>query len=419
MRILVLCLALFISLASYAQRECASHNYSQALRNSDPAIAKALDAAAAFNGRVELAAGANRESGTISEPVIRIPVVVHVLYNTASQNIPDAQIKSQIEALNRDFRRKNFDTANTPNRFKSIAADISIEFVLATADPKGMATSGIVRKATTVSNWTSDDKIKFAAQGGDDAWDSKSYLNIWVGNMRSLLGYSSAPGCPANRDGLVIATAAFGTMNISSSFNMGRTAVHEAGHWLGLKHTWGDTYCGDDGVDDTPKQGNYTTGCPSGFRTSCSNGSLGDMYMNYMDFTNDACLNLFTKGQKEKMRTQFTMGGSRARMLVSKGLSAPWEIGYTEAAAAESTPVTNAAISTYPNPAKSFIILNTGTETWIGRSVRILNVSGAVIKQVIISSRSQRIDIAALSPGAYIIQGEAGGQKMTQRFVKL
>ena len=415
MRILVLCIAILSSFASYAQRECASHTYSQNLRNSDAAIARAMDAAAAFEGSLELSTGAN---GTISEPVIRIPVVIHVLYNTPSQNISDAQIKSQIDALNRDFRRKNSDTANTPSRFKSIAADVAIEFVLATVDTKGQASNGIIRKATAVKDWTSDDKIKFTAQGGSDAWDSKNYLNIWVGNMRSLLGYSSAPGCPANRDGLVIATSAFGTVNVSGSFNMGRTAVHEAGHWLGLKHTWGDTYCGDDSIDDTPKQGNYTTGCPSGFRTSCNNGSLGDMYMNYMDFTNDACLNLFTRGQKSKMRTQFAQGGARAGLLVSKGLSAPWYSGYSEPAMPEAV-ATNAQTSIHPNPAANFIVITTSAEDWIGTQVRILNVSGAIVKTVLITCKSQQINIASLSAGAYIIQGEAAGKKLAKRFVKL
>ena len=98
--------------------------------------------------------------------------------------------------------------------------------------------------------------------------------------------------------------------------------MHEVGHWLGLKHIWGDTYCGDDLIEDTPLQGNFTPGCPTGFRTSCSNGTTGDMYMNYMDFTNDACLNLFTEGQKEKMLSLFTAGGPRNSILSSKGLSA-------------------------------------------------------------------------------------------------
>ena len=111
---------------------------------------------------------------------------MHVLYNVASQNISDAQIKSQIDALNRDFRKQNFDTTSTPARFKTIAADMQIEFVLATADPMGRPTNGVVRKQTNVTEWKMDDKIKFTAQGGDDAWDSKYYLNFWVGNMRSI-----------------------------------------------------------------------------------------------------------------------------------------------------------------------------------------------------------------------------------------
>jgi hypothetical protein len=164
--------------------------------------------------------------------------VVHLLYNNAAQNISDAQIKSGIAALNRDFRKLNSDTASIPQAFKHLAADVEIEFHLATADPKGAATTGIVRKATGVPAWNMDDKIKLSAEGGDDAWDSRSYLNIWLGNTRRLLGYATPPGGEEHLDGLVINVTAFGTINTSGPYNLGRTAVHEAGHWLGLHHIW-------------------------------------------------------------------------------------------------------------------------------------------------------------------------------------
>src|SRR5207245_2531623 len=130
------------------------------------------------------------------------------------------------------------DSVNTPARFRHVAADVQIEFALATADPNGKATNGIIRKGTRITYFTNDDKIKYNSGGGDDAWDSRYYLNIWVGNLYNLLGYASVPGGPADKDGVVISTAAFGTINTGYPYNLGRTAVHEIGHWLNLKHIW-------------------------------------------------------------------------------------------------------------------------------------------------------------------------------------
>jgi hypothetical protein len=419
MRIFVFCLFLLLQLTAFTQRECASHTYLQNVRSGSAVAEKALADAEAFLQHQSVASTAIRLNGASGEALIRIPVVVHVLYNTAAQNLSDAQIKSQMAALNRDFRRNNSDSANTPAQFRSLAADVAIEFVLATADPSGAPTTGIVRKQTHVSEWKSDDKIKFTTSGGDNAWDSRNYLNIWVGNMRSLLGYASAPGSPADKDGIVINTNAFGTLNIAGPYNMGRTAVHEIGHWLGLKHTWGDTYCGDDGITDTPKQGNYTSGCPAGFRFSCNNSSAGDMYMNYMDFTNDACINLFTHGQKERMRANFNYGGCRNALLTSKGLSAPWKASVYEEYAADKE-VATAQFSAYPNPAKAELNINIGQdEAWIGKELQIVSMSGTILLKQVITCKTQKINISKLPAGIYVLQGQTGSQKLSQTFVKL
>jgi hypothetical protein len=337
-----------------------------------------------------------------------------VLYKTAGQNISDDQIMTQIEALNKDFRRRNSDTVNTPERFKSVAADIQVEFALATADPKGRATNGIIRKAASISRWTIDDKIKFSSQGGDDAWDSRYYLNVWIGDLGTLLGYSSVPGAPAEKDGVVINYTTFGTINVNAPYDLGRTATHEVGHWLGLKHIWGDSYCGDDLVDDTPKQGNFTTGCPTTFRSSCSNGDLGDMYMNYMDFTNDACMNLFTQGQKQRMLSMFNAGGPRNLLLSSKGLNQPWS---TESPIEQ---ITNPSLKIYPNPASSEITLDFEyNSSWIGKTISIISVNGTILSRVQINSKIQKINLTQLRPGMYFIQGENAGQKIREKFVRL
>lgn len=419
MRTILSGLFIFIVFFASAQRACVSSEYLEQQVNRDPSLSARIAGVEKFiKAQAQFHHSAKENAGL----VIKIPVVVHVIYNTDAQNISDAQIKSQIDALNRDFRKLNADTVNTPERFKPFAADIQIEFALATADPAGRSTTGIVRKKTNVGFWTYDDKIKYSKQGGDDAWDAHSYLNIWVGNLTGLQAYTSIVGCAPELDGIVSATNVFGTFNVSGQFNMGRTMVHEAGHWLGLKHIWGDTYCGDDLINDTPKQGNFTAGCPNGFRSSCDNGTMGDMYMNYMDYTNDACLNLFTQGQKERMRSMFNTGGPRNSFLISRGLNQPW----TEAApvvidnpTSENVRAT-ASIKFYPNPAISEIAIDfENSQSWIGKRITILNMNGTSMIAATINAKGQKINITGLRPGIYFIEGENGTHKVRERFLKM
>ena len=418
MRATLLGYLLIFALQLSAQRECATQEYIQQLTNSNTQTAKSIREAESFTQRMSTS-GSGSANRLAAEYIIHIPVVIHILYNEASQNISEAQINSQLEALNRDFRRRNADSINTPAVFKPLAADAQIEFALATADPNGRATNGIVRKATSVKYWSMDDKIKYSSQGGDDAWDSRYYLNIWVGNTRSLLGYASSIGAPAAIDGIVINTTAFGTLNMSGAYDKGRTAVHEVGHWLGLKHIWGDTYCGDDGVEDTPKQSGFTTGCPTGIRTSsCSTSAAGDMYMNYMDFTNDACLNLFTQGQKTRMRSLFDEGASRYSLLFSKGLNAPWN--NTEPVSEEAAPIVHEQFKFYPNPVNNELVLNFENDaTWIGKELRILNINGILLKTIKVDALVKTVSLSNLNAGIYFIQGMNGAKKINQKLLKL
>jgi hypothetical protein len=318
--------------------------------------------------------------------------------------------------LNECFRRRNADTIHTPDAFKSVAADCEIEFKLAISDPERRATSGIIRKYTPLTEWKADDQMKFSAQMGDDAWNSKMYFNIWVCNLKGVAGYASTPGGLTEKDGIVIGYKVFGTNN-TSGFQMGRTAVHETGHWLGLRHLWGDTNCGDDLVHDTPRQSYYNIGCPSGVRITCSNAPNGDMYMNYMDYTNDACVNLFTEGQKERMRALFMQGGPRYSLLLSYGLSYPL---ITESPLPEEPPRWLQA-RLYPNPASDQITLDLAYDIrWIGKTLTISNLNGQLMMQVVITSKIQLININGLKPGVYFISvKKEDGAFIQQKFVKI
>jgi hypothetical protein len=263
--------------------------------------------------------------------IITIPVVVHVVWNTSAENISNAQIQSQIDVLNEDFRRLNADASNTPNDFLGVASDTEIEFCLATVDPQGNATNGITRTQTSSTSFGTNDQVKFNSSGGKDAWPASDYMNFWVCDISGgILGYAQFPGGPASTDGIVVDYQYFGTIGTATApFDLGRTATHEVGHYLNLRHIWGDGNCNaDDFVNDTPRAGgpNYTGGaCSYPGPNSCNEGAgdLPDMFQNYMDYSNDACMNLYTQGQRARMRALFDTGGFRASLLNSNACGAP------------------------------------------------------------------------------------------------
>ena len=411
-------LLLWVGLSSvnflFAQPKCGSVDYQKQLIQSTPSLElahKAIENFVSEHESLRSFSSSKLEEGN----VITVPVVVHILYHYPSENISDDLVNSQIFALNRDYRKMNADTVKIPGAFKPLAADCEIEFKLATVDSSGRATTGIVRKYTPVTKWTADDKIKSSLETGDDPWDASSYLNIWVGAMDRVLGYSSIPGDPANKDGVVISNAVFGITN-SGIYDQGRTAVHEVGHWLGLRHLWGDTNCGDDGVADTPPQQTFTNGCPSTVRISCNNGPNGDMYMDYMDFTNDDCLVMFTRGQKQKMRTLFDNGGARHSILLSKGLDIPT---IAEMPLPDNPPQW-LHIKIFPNPATTQLTINMEyDERWVGKQVQVIDIAGKIQIVKTITSKIQKLDISQLSPGVYFLMSEKTGEKMMQKFIKL
>lgn len=396
-----------------AQQKCATANYQEEQLKNNPSQMDRINEIELFSKQLLSAGTYNRIDGS----VIKIPVVVHNLYHSASEKISDEQVYSQIAALNKYFRRTNSDTTNTPAYFRQFAADCEIEFQLAISDPGKKSTSGIIRKYTPITKWKADDVMKFSVNMGDDAWDSKSYLNIWVCNLDKFAGYATLPGGDDNKDGVVISYAAFGTTSGASGYELGKTAVHEVGHWLNLKHLWGDEYCGDDGVSDTPKQASYTVGCPSTIRITCGNSPYGDMYMNYMDFTNDACTNMFTQGQKARMRALFANGGARKSILVSKGLNTPFIF---------SAPLPDQDPNwlhpqLYPNPAANQLNLDLNYDSrWIGKIIFVTNLQGQTVMNVMITSKNMQIDISRLQNGVYFIAAKKDdGESMKMKFIKL
>ena len=242
---------------------------------------------------------------------ITIPVYVHVIYNTAQENISDAQINSQLAVLNKDFGATNGDLNNVPAEFAGSVANTQINFTLA----------GITRKYSTKTSWGTNDAMKKSSQGGVDAVTPETHLNMWICNIGGgILGYAQFPGGDPTTDGVVFSPQYCGSSDyddgsffLDAPFDKGRTATHEVGHYLNLRHIWGDGRCRqDDFVADTPTSDSPNYGCPSYPSVACKSN---DMTMNYMDYTNDACMYMYTEGQKQRMRSIFAAGGPRNSML--------------------------------------------------------------------------------------------------------
>jgi hypothetical protein len=339
MRILFLFLCALVSFQANAQRTCSAHDHHEELMANDREYAKRHAEIEAFTeqfirngGQSQLSRGGE----------IIIPVVFHIIYNTAGQNISDQRILEQMQTFNDDYNATNADTSLIPGPFKSLKGAFNVKFVLANRDPQGNPTTGIVRRQTTRTSFTASSvtsptaqPMKFTAQGGSDAWDTRSYLNVWVCNLSGgVLGYATFPASAGTLyDGIVLGSAYTGSTGASAPFNKGRTGTHEVGHYFNLRHIWGDatTCTASDFVDDTPPQRTSTGGCPSWPRTdACTGTSPGIMFMNYMDYTNDACMYMFTKGQVGRMEA--ALNGPRASLLTSRGFVAEFENDLTAAA---------------------------------------------------------------------------------------
>lgn len=321
----------------YAQRSCGSEQYNHQFLHQ-PLELKSADLFEEWLSARRLDIPKSLRQST--EPILTIPVVFHVIHNGEDigegANLPASRLIEQVETLTEDFRRLNEDAADTPTDFLPVAADVGIEFVLARQDPEGMPTDGIVRVLGSKESYSLSDGALLAEISH---WPSDEYLNVWVANIPNYLGFAqypiaNLPGLNGQQelnsqsDGVFVDYRYTGNNVLTFTNNeefqsLGRTMTHEVGHWLGLRHIWGDnSSCSiDDYCADTPSQTDSTSGCPTnGGPVDCGHER---MYQNYMDYTDDVCMNLFTTCQAERMRTVLLNSPRRLTLLESKGGEMP------------------------------------------------------------------------------------------------
>ena len=344
---------------------------------------------------------ANRRLESISQQMgnqlspredIVVPVVVHIVWNSPEENISDERVFSQIEVLNRDFNGENADLADAPEDFRILAAQKGIRFCLAAEGPQGGAVSGITRTNTSISAIGTKSALYSTASGGSDAWDTKRYFNIWVANTGEFLtGFGTYPGqVEPEKEGMVVHPKYFGKNN-SKRYNIARVAVHEAGHYFGLQHTWGDDEdCStDDGVEDTPFQLAPYLGCPAHPQVSCGSP---DMFMDFMDYVDDDCMVMFTQGQMDRMW--------RTIEIFRPGLTTS-EVSCVHTKNKE--PKTT--FSVFPNPAKRVLNINFKERISEIGGIEIYNSIGQKVDEIeTVLFDGMKVDLPEMPKGLYWIK---------------
>ncbi len=398
--------ALFTMFLQAQPRKCATmHNLEKSFAK-DPSLKERM-LAGEQKSKAWILNHPRSNSAGKKRAVITIPTVVHVIWNDSSENVSDSQINSQIDVMNEDFRRMNADTLDDQHPFGQFVADAEIEFCLAQQDPDGNPTDGITRTETTVISWDDNslDDIRSTANGGHDNWDPTKYLNLYVVNLSgTTLGFATFPEeltTAPNLDGVVIRYEAFGTEGTAgtgtfSANSGGRTATHEVGHWLNLRHIWADSLCGDDFVQDTEPAEEANYDCPTfphRANNQCGSGADGEMYMNYMDYVDDDCMNMFTIGQADRM--QAALNGPRAGLLTSNGCDQPNALNnraFTK------------AISVFPNPCNKQFTLSIDLSGIHSVSASLVNMFGVVVKDYgVITNPNSSIDVNDISSGVYYL----------------
>jgi hypothetical protein len=391
---------------------CSSYDYMQQQIAADPTLINRINAIEA-QCAADQAQYPNGYNG--SRAVVVIPVVVHVVYGNSTENISSTRIYEQIASLNEDYRKTNPDISNLPTAWQGVAADCEIEFCLAVRDPNNNWTDGINRVSTTTSTFNTNDAVKSSATGGADAWDRNKYLNLWVCDLGSqLLGYAQFPGGAASTDGVVIHYRYFGETGAISPFNKGRTATHEIGHWLGLRHIWGDDGGSCGGTDycaDTPNQAdeNYGTYAPGTVLTdNCTSSSPGVMWCNYMDYTDDGSMYFFTANQKTRMWTN--LNNSRVSLQTSLGCIL---VGVNDI-------TLQGVFNVYPTPTSGMVTLDFGGKAPADYDITIFNTLGEKIGSqhvAMLHERTMTMDLSGYGKGIYLIEVRNATEKATKRVV--
>jgi len=348
--------------------------------------------------------------------VVTIPVVFHVLYYNSGQNLSDVQLDAQISVLNADFAKLNADTNLVPGVWKSTHANTQIQFCRAVRDPGGNASNGVERRSSSQPTWDvlSNDNIKHYSTGGLDAWNRNSYVNIWIADITNgILGITQPPGGNANTDGIVLLYSSVGSVAHpgppNGGYNLGRTCTHEMGHWLGLHHIWGDgSGCSpDDLVADTPLQEDENYGCPSFPQLdACTNTSPGVMYMNYMDYTDDACMYMFTAGQSTRMNG--LLSTTRASLLVSAGCI---PVGIDEINLLS-------RVNIYPNPSAGKVTIETHFPQASSLEIIVTDLPGKIVlsqREKNVTSDRISISMEGIADGIYNLTLRTPAASCTQK----
>tara|TARA_B100001250_G_C19800718_1_gene790923 strand:+ start:263 stop:1390 length:1128 start_codon:yes stop_codon:yes gene_type:complete len=327
-----------------------------------------------------------------------IPVVIHILYNNEDQNISDDRIFSQIETLNNDYNALNIEIDDIPDEFQNVIGTVGFNFCLVQEDLNGNSFTGINRVYTTIESFQGfSDDMKKSEEGGVDAWDTENYLNIWVCDLNgNTLGFSTMPGDDADIDGVVIDYEYFGVdLSSSNPYNLGRTGTHELGHYFNLEHTFlsGCASWGGDGCDDTPQLQSPTYGCPSYPQESCSSNN---MTMNYMDYTNDACMYMFTVCQAERMIDALLT--YRSNLIASTNCSVSID-----------EDIQSNYINIYPNPVADVLYIDSHNIP-----ISIFDIYGRrLIDKYIINDRA--LNVSFLSTGTYFLSIREKTYKIIKR----